>query len=416
MSSRLEMSSDSSLRSLRACEFILVLSWPVFISRCRSSMAARASSYLRAARSCPADQRSAITLKSTSVGSFGHFPRVMDSHPTFLRVGLSKYGESFFSKKDINEGEVVFEAEPIAWVPIKKWRPNVCWECFRYTWAKNMPACSHCKYFRFCSEECKSAAQFRHERECAAQARMVTLIKKENKSSDSVPEEDDALLHLLVSLFVEIKHQRTRHHTLAGETGQMGESSVAGGLREKQTHSSHSSAAAAVATQPDTPSTQSPPDFLSPAAPSLIPPTLVPLYAMVTNRAHFPPDHVESMRRVAALVARVLPGTDVEEIIDMICREECNSFGYRDSSGELFAYAMLPTASKFNHSCAPNIIKQAHGRTYRFLATCAIPIDTECCISYAPVEDSLRERTAHLQGFLFTCECPRCVSERREQS
>ena len=98
----------------------------------------------------------------------------------------------------------------------------------------------------------------------------------------------------------------------------------------------------------------------------------------------------------------------------MICREECNSFGYRDSSNELFAYGLLPLASKFNHSCVPNISKRSQGRIHIFQATTPIEKGSECLISYAPLDATVKERQKHLEGFLFQCSCERCVAEELE--
>ncbi len=94
----------------------------------------------------------------------------------------------------------------------------------------------------------------------------------------------------------------------------------------------------------------------------------------------------------------------------MICREVCNSFGYRDSSGDMFAYAIIPVASKFNHNCRPNVLRQQEGPNFRFVSARAIGEGEEALISYAPPDATPEERRELFSNFLFICTCDLCQS------
>ncbi|KAI5477444.1 chitin deacetylase, carbohydrate esterase family 4 protein [Pseudohyphozyma bogoriensis] len=70
-----------------------------------------------------------------------------------------------------------------------------------------------------------------------------------------------------------------------------------------------------------------------------------------------------------------------ETMLAVITRDSCNSFGLWDDGGlefgvdgqqsrerELVGYAVYPSASFFNHSCSPNVVKKRVGVNYEFRA------------------------------------------------
>ena len=216
-----------------------------------------------------------------------------------------------------------------------------------------MKQCSICGYHRYCSEECRSFASLRHKAECNAQGLMSKVIVEANTPSIAILAEDDALLHLLVALFchIDVLKRSCQHEELTA------------------------------------------------------------LFAMTTNRAAFNDEHIQCMMVVTKLLQKVLPSTTSDDVINMICREECNSFGYRDDSNELYAYALIPLASKFNHSCDPNIVKVASGGRFSFLSNRDIKAGSDCFISYAPLDVPVKERHEILSGFMFVCSCYVCEHE-----
>lgn len=84
-------------------------------------------------------------------------------------------------------------------------------------------------------------------------------------------------------------------------------------------------------------------------------------------------------------------------------------------SGEFLGYATYPTASFFNHSCAPNLRKRRVGRVFEFFADRDVAVGEELCISYLGGEEGVLgvgERRGRLRGeWGFECGCGRCVDE-----
>ncbi|KAF9214413.1 hypothetical protein BGZ59_003730 [Podila verticillata] len=149
----------------------------------------------------------------------------------------------------------------------------------------------------------------------------------------------------------------------------------------------------------------------------------------------------------------------LDELLGLICREECNSFGlysyphtpwntqgrqldHNNSDGGvdnskqgyalgLFARGFL---SSFNHSCSPNVYHAAHKKYLLFFAACDIAAGEELNIFYlevgpryrAPLPLSPKANQDRLEAFKtrkmflkshfhFDCGCERCRWEERLQ-
>ncbi|GJJ69700.1 hypothetical protein EMPS_02048 [Entomortierella parvispora] len=97
---------------------------------------------------------------------------------------------------------------------------------------------------------------------------------------------------------------------------------------------------------------------------------------------------------------------------NILYREVANSFGIRDSSDELLAFAIFPRASYFNHSCRPNVEKRRVGRHFEYWSTTTIGENEECCISYGDINPGRIERQRRLEDmYFFRCNCLRCIEE-----
>lgn len=109
-------------------------------------------------------------------------------------------------------------------------------------------------------------------------------------------------------------------------------------------------------------------------------------------------------------------------MVTVFTRDSGNSWGIwgLELAEELFAYCMYPTASYFNHSCAPNLSKERIGREYVFKAAREIPEKAELNVSYlGGAEKTLgfRERQERLlKGWFFICHCHKCRIESEEIS
>ncbi|KZT25947.1 SET domain-containing protein, partial [Neolentinus lepideus HHB14362 ss-1] len=109
---------------------------------------------------------------------------------------------------------------------------------------------------------------------------------------------------------------------------------------------------------------------------------------------------------------------DPSYIRAIFIRDAGNSFGiwqlpYMDES-EMFGWGVWVSASYFNHSCSPSLIKQRTGREFSFMTTRLIEAGEELTISYGSVSDDMKTRRKRLwDGWWFWCGCTRCVEDLR---
>ncbi|RCK55604.1 putative protein lysine methyltransferase SET6 [Candida viswanathii] len=79
---------------------------------------------------------------------------------------------------------------------------------------------------------------------------------------------------------------------------------------------------------------------------------------------------------------------------------------------EFLGYAVYPSASYFNHSCAPNIIKSRKGHSLEFTTLRDIESGEELCINYGNyTNEPVEIRRAQLSEWFFDCGCSKCVQE-----
>jgi len=129
---------------------------------------------------------------------------------------------------------------------------------------------------------------------------------------------------------------------------------------------------------------------------------------------------------LAVLPEALLPLVTSETMHNIKTRETHNSFGIRslgDGGSEFFGFGVWPSASYFNHSCAPNLCRKREGRAWVFSAKQDIAPGEQLHISYLSGEDSSgdddagwRERSATLRKtWGFDCACGECAMERVEE-
>jgi SET domain-containing protein len=99
-----------------------------------------------------------------------------------------------------------------------------------------------------------------------------------------------------------------------------------------------------------------------------------------------------------------------------LSRHLSNSFGIWElpitSESENLGSAMYPSASYFNHSCSPNVMKVRLGREIQFVTSREVHSGEELCISYGHTERAVEERRQVLQDcWGFDCNCNRCINE-----
>jgi hypothetical protein len=99
-----------------------------------------------------------------------------------------------------------------------------------------------------------------------------------------------------------------------------------------------------------------------------------------------------------------------------LSRHLSNSFGIWEipitPDSENLGSAMYPSASYFNHSCDPNVIKVRNGQKVTFVTCQVVQPGEELCISYGDTDRPMEERRRMLRDWWgFNCNCVRCVRE-----
>ncbi|AEY94554.1 FAAL097Cp [Eremothecium gossypii FDAG1] len=95
-----------------------------------------------------------------------------------------------------------------------------------------------------------------------------------------------------------------------------------------------------------------------------------------------------------------------------------NSFGIWEQnegnySRDYLGYWVLPEASYFNHSCAPNLAKKRVGREMYFVLTSDVAAGEQLCIDYKGILDLpvVERRNILHSNWFFDCACERCALE-----
>lgn len=112
------------------------------------------------------------------------------------------------------------------------------------------------------------------------------------------------------------------------------------------------------------------------------------------------------------------PKTIQQDLVQYQAILRCNGFGIqrkwvsRGSVGmDTIATALYLQASKFNHSCHPNVLALFVDKTIQLRTLRPVTAGEPLCISYGPLAASmtLRQRQHHLRDrYFFTCGCQAC--------
>lgn len=132
------------------------------------------------------------------------------------------------------------------------------------------------------------------------------------------------------------------------------------------------------------------------------------------------PALVESYTRVyqfmrLTVAAELQPLLCTATFRDIIGKNLSNAFGIWSLDAgdkEFFGYSVYPTASYFNHSCCPNLVKTRKGRSLHFTTMEDIPAGAEMYICYGNSgEEDQTVRQKELDEWHFQCQCGKCLSE-----
>ncbi|SAL98298.1 hypothetical protein [Absidia glauca] len=103
-------------------------------------------------------------------------------------------------------------------------------------------------------------------------------------------------------------------------------------------------------------------------------------------------------------------GLKVEQLVQYLCRFQCNNFGIHDDRLFTIGEGTYPVASLFNHSCRPNAVVMFEGALLSIVAIEPISPDQEVTIAYVDAAHDRSHRKSTLSSkYFFDCLCVRCV-------
>eukprot|EP00040_Diaphanoeca_grandis_P018693 m.98325 g.98325 ORF g.98325 m.98325 type:complete len:484 (-) comp27053_c0_seq1:362-1813(-) len=157
-------------------------------------------------------------------------------------------------------------------------------------------------------------------------------------------------------------------------------------------------------------------------------PTFKDTNLMVTHRNQLSKQRPEAFQRIVdvskiAVELELLKDVTQEDLIDMLCRFQCNNFSVVNDTYTPQASGCFPIGALINHSCHPNCILMyefdSQSMTQVQVVRCIEPIKAgqEITHSYVDGATPFLERSQELSAqYFFTCTCERCEVENTPQS
>lgn len=326
-------------------------------------------------------------------------------------------GRGAFATQPISIGTNIYTATDLtAHVLLREYRGEVCWECFAYNRGKKLPLRDSLHGFAFCSEACATTSTSRYD-EVSLQAWAVleatlrSKTKTEEIQLDDITKPDAAVVESAWAMA-----EKTASSIVSARTDGAGATKATRRVLQQALSN----------------------------VPTLILDTLhFQLHAIIVRyqrpeqwtsilsleaepcpytSAQELTGHISAFLYLAAsLPLELLPFVTTDTLRTVKAREVHNSFGIRsleDEGSEFFGYGVWPSASYFNHSCEPNVLKKRVGRTWVFEAQRQIMADEELSISYlgAPGEEktlnTIERRSRLEKTWGFVCICQRCKDNR----
>ncbi|KAK6464821.1 hypothetical protein DFJ63DRAFT_318049 [Scheffersomyces coipomensis] len=117
----------------------------------------------------------------------------------------------------------------------------------------------------------------------------------------------------------------------------------------------------------------------------------------------------------ATSLPELQPFINPQAVREIIGRNLTNAFGiWSETSSttedrEFFGFGVYPSASYFNHSCDPNLIKKRIKNTLEFVTKRDILPGEEICIDYGRfLDEDVEARRKELKEWFFDCGCEKC--------
>lgn len=337
--------------------------------------------------------------------------------PTLFQVKETPgAGRGVFATQAVSCGTTVHVAADLtAHVLLREYRGEICWQCFAYNRGKKLPVRDLRHGFTFCSKECETRLRTAYDDVCLeAWAAVETLLK--SRTRKDAPEDmvtDQNSRPTLSSINDAWKlAQQVAARVFDARTGTTGQGITRDHRKALQQALNRMPSIDVLAFQTHTILTR----YRSPEMWRSI---------LSLERDDCPytsvlelNDHIGSYLQLMCVLPTELLRFVTPEILQSVKMHEVhNSFGIRsleDEGSEFFGYGVWPSASYFNHSCAPNVRRRRVGRTWIFEASSDILAGTELQISYLNGEEttlnSAERKNRLTRTWGFDCACRRCGS------
>jgi len=141
---------------------------------------------------------------------------------------------------------------------------------------------------------------------------------------------------------------------------------------------------------------------------------------LCSHRASAPMQLIADFRAAERIAQRCAEILQNQDLVGIMLRCYSNGFARRDDKGET-ALLLVPSASYFNHSCAPNVCREnCEGLELRFWALDKICKGTPLLLSYVdvprdegdPLATTERRRELLQEHYFFHCNCALCSSTK----
>jgi hypothetical protein len=365
---------------------------------------------------CPSIRSATITSRPSSSSSApptspsaSDLPVSTPSSNLFEIRQTPTAGRAVFAARDITEATLLWRSTDITMnVLLREYRREVCGQCFRYEYGRDLEIRDKGVGFAFCSQPCQDEWRTSHGSIGVEAWTAVEQLVKGRSKEDS--EMVDA----------ELPRPKSQEIKEAWEAADAQASLIRIARGSDGVTKQHRKALARALAAPLNP------DILSFCLSGLLwhqrcPEQYPSLLALADDETPYhSTDDLAAFTRtylhlVSVLPPELLPITTAGILFTLSSRDSHNSFGIRsleDDGSEFFGYGCWPAASYFNHSCAPNVEKRRVGRAWEFRSGKDVKCGEELCITYLSGGERKLSRDKRMEtlkkNWSFQCGCERC--------
>ncbi|KAF9690504.1 hypothetical protein EKO04_011365 [Ascochyta lentis] len=336
-------------------------------------------------------------------------------------------GRAVFATQDIPQGDLLWRSDDLTLsVLLREYRREVCGQCFRYDYGRDLGVRDQTTGFAFCSKQCQEVwRKWNGKVGVQAWAAVEKLVKSRAKEDNEMVETglprptSEDIEKAWGNSAAQAALIRTAREAEQVRSAQPADHD-AGGNEPVAITKQHRKAIQKALQQ------RISPDVMSFCVSGIVwrhnsPQAWESVLALADDETPYhSSDDLEAFVRsylhlLAILPVPLLPLVTPETLFIFSSRDSHNSFGIRsleDDGSEFFGFGCWPAASYFNHSCAPNVVKNREGRAWRFSAGRDIEKGDELNITYLSGEerklDRASRKTRLKRNWGFDCTCSRC--------